>query len=256
MLKNKRIFIIILASILALAVVITIVVFALTTGKKEQQEITDTQENIDTAKLEMKFKQEFSSEETDYVKHFREINESKVGKYDVQAYLPKLEFQGEEAEKINNEIYKLAANILNQALKTQKYAKYNMEYESFLNDDILSLVIRFTVKDGENPRRIIIKTYNYDIKKNKQVKLDDIADNEQKDEIQKKIETKIEEANKFANQSIEKGYKAYIRDPEKDIYKIKNATEFFIGENKILYIVYAYGNQEYTDEIDLIMHKL
>ena len=67
---------------------------------------------------------------------------------------------------------------------------------------------------------------------------------------------KIEEENKMAEQIISQGYSAYIRDKEDEIYKIENATEFFIGNDNILYMVYAYGNQEYTDEMDLIMYKL
>jgi len=70
------------------------------------------------------------------------------------------------------------------------------------------------------------------------------------------INKKIEESNAKAEQSINKGYNAYIRDAESSIYKIKNATEFFIGEDNILYIIYAYGNQEYTEQMDLIIYKL
>ena len=256
MLRNRKMVIFIIATVVILIILSTILFFALTKNKEKDKENISTEEILDTEKLEMEFRQDFSNQENEYVKIAQTVEQSKVGKYDVKAYMPELTVDGSEAEKINKEIYKLSANIINVAVDVKKYAKYNMEYETFLNNNILSLVIRFTIKEEDNPRRIIIKTYNYDIEKNEQVELNDIINEEQKNKIQEKIKNKVEESNKKANQSINKGYKAYVRDEEDEIYEIETATEFFIGNENILYIVYAYGNREYTEEIDLIMHKL
>lgn len=256
MLKRRKLVIFIIVIVVILMILSTVLVFVLTKDKSKDKKNINTEEVLDTEKLEMEFKQEFSSKETEYVKIAQTVEQSKIGKYDVKAYMPKLTAEGSDAEEINNDIYELSANIINVAVDVKKYAKYNMEYETFLNNNILSLVIRFTVKEEDNPRRIIIKTYNYDIEKNERVELKDIINEEQKNKIQEKIKNKVEESNKKANQTISKGYKAYVRDEKDDIYEIENATEFFIGNENILYIVYAYGNKEYTEEMDLIMHKL
>lgn len=256
MVKNKKIIIISIVAILVIAIIITVLAIIIGKGKKTKNENNEQLVSIDREKLEMEFKKEFLNEENEYVATRQKIEQSKVGTYDVKAIIPKITIEGEEANKINQEIYKLAADIINQGARAEKYARYNMEYTSFINNDILSIVVRFTVKEGDNPRRIIIKTYNYNIEKDKRIQLTDIIDSEQEVEIQDEINKKIEESNIKANQSISKGYDAYVRDAESSIYKIKNATEFFIGKDNILYIIYAYGNQEYTEQMDLIMYKL
>ncbi len=256
MLKKKKVIIISIVITLIVIIAVVATIFIIRKGKKTENKSNQEVANIDKAKLEMEFKKEFLNEETEYVEIRQKIEQSKVGTYDVKAIIPKITIEKEEANKINKEIYKLAADIINQGARAEKYAKYNMEYTSFINNNILSLVIRFTVKEGDNPRRIIIKTYNYDIEKDKRIELADIIDSEQENKIQNEINKKIEESNAKAEQSINKGYNAYIRDAESSIYKIKNATEFFIGEDNILYIIYAYGNQEYTEQMDLIIYKL
>ena len=242
MLKNKKMIVIISTAVIMVVAVIIIAVILLNKNKEKQNEYNNViEESIDREKLEMEFKQPFSNNENEYVEIRQEVEQAKVGKYDVTAKIPKITIEEAEAEELNQEIYRLAASIINQATKADKYVKYDMEYITYLNRNVLSIVIRFTIKEGANPRRIIIKTYNYDIVENK---------------IQEEINNKIEESNIRANQSISKGYTAYVRDTESKIYKIENATEFFIGNDNILYIIYAYGNQDYTDEMDLIMYKL
>ena len=48
------------------------------------------------------------------------------------------------------------------------------------------------------------------------------------------------------------GYKIFERNPENDMYKIKNSQEFFVKDGNI-YIIYAYGNEELTTEMDLVI---
>lgn len=255
MLKNKKIIIAVI-SILVLATILTIVIISLNKNKKEEQIQNNVEDSIDKEKLEIEFKKPFDNAETEYVEVRQYVEKSQIGKYDIKAFVPKLTIKNEEAKKINSELYSLSAKIINDAVNAEKYETYNMEYTSFVNNNILSLVIRYTVKEGSNPRRAIIKTYNYDIEKNERIEITDILNQEQKQEIQEEIINKIEKANELANKSISQGYKANIRDVDSNIYKIENATEFFIGNENILYIIYSYGNQEYTEEMDIITHKL
>ena len=66
------------------------------------------------------------------------------------------------------------------------------------------------------------------------------------------------EVNSAQEQNIklsELGYNVNIRDVESSEYKIENAKEFFIGENGYLYIVYAYGNDSFTSEMDIVIFR-
>ena len=48
------------------------------------------------------------------------------------------------------------------------------------------------------------------------------------------------------------GYDVFSRDLNSKIYKIENIENYFIYNN-ILYIIFAYGNEEITSEMDLIV---
>ena len=45
----------------------------------------------------------------------------------------------------------------------------------------------------------------------------------------------------------------YTRDYTSDIYNINNVTEYFMGEDNALYIIYAYGNLNHTSEMDIVV---
>lgn len=47
----------------------------------------------------------------------------------------------------------------------------------------------------------------------------------------------------------------YTRDLNNDMYKIANSKTFFLGENGKLYIIYAYGNQNFTSEMDIVLFE-
>ena len=38
-------------------------------------------------------------------------------------------------------------------------------------------------------------------------------------------------------------------------YKIENITNFFLNEEGKLYIVFAYGNQNFTSEFDIVKYE-
>ena len=59
--------------------------------------------------------------------------------------------------------------------------------------------------------------------------------------------------NKNENEKNEKSYNKYIRDINDSMYKVENTKVFFLGEGKALYIVYPYGNSNYTTELDLVI---
>ena len=45
----------------------------------------------------------------------------------------------------------------------------------------------------------------------------------------------------------------YTREYTEEIYSIDKTTEFFIDSERNLYLVYPYGNKDYTSELDLVI---
>ena len=176
--------------------------------------------------------------------------------YMLNVNIPNLNINNENAEKINEEInslfYKKAINVL---AKTEKYTIYNVKYKAYVNDNILSLVIMATLKEGEKPQREIIKTYNYNLTSNRDLNLREVLQYRQlpKEKVQNKIYEIIKTASENAKIYNELGYNKFLRNINDSIYKIENTTVFFIGEGKALYILYPYGNSNYTSETDLLV---
>ena len=110
-------------------------------------------------------------------------------------------------------------------------------------------------KIGSNPQRIIIQTYNYDVEKDKILTIDDIIEYKglNKEEMQNAVVDEIKKVNKEKESIREQGYNIFVRNLEDDMYKIENTPNFFLGKSNYLYLVYAYGNNNYTSEKDLII---
>lgn len=68
-----------------------------------------------------------------------------------------------------------------------------------------------------------------------------------------KIRNQIRQANKQAEALKQLGYEVYIRNPESSMYNIENSDNFIFGEGKRLYLIYAYGNTNYTTEYDVMI---
>lgn len=184
------------------------------------------------------------------------VKDEKDGKYSVDINLPVFNVQGEVGEEFNRTTQTVFANKGSQILtNSTEYTIYNVEYVAYLNDNILSLVIKSTLKEGENPQRIIVQTYNYDIKTGQKVLLNDILNARQIDttKVNSKIEKVIKEANKNAEAiSTALSQNIYKRDLNNAMYVTDNVNHFFIGLDGQIYIIYPYGNSNFTSEIDII----
>lgn len=181
----------------------------------------------------------------------------KAGYYDIDINIPKININSETIEKVNNNITSLYTELAKEILLQQEQHNiiYNVDYEGYINQNILSLVIKATIKQDKDVQRTIIKTYNYEINENKELTLQEIIEikNLNENAIQNEITQKIEEYNK-ENLSLNiLGYEGHVRDVESEMYEIENAENFFLGEDGFLYIVYSYGNKEETNLIDIIV---
>ena len=135
---------------------------------------------------------------------------------------------------------------------------YSIDYSAYVNGNILSVVIRSTLKESKSAQRIIIQTYNYNLATNTEASLIDLITQKQlnKDEVNKKIKEVVTEADAEDQALQNMGYnQVYIRDLTSDIYTVDNANGYFLGPDGKLYIVYAYGNGEYTSKMDIILFE-
>lgn len=181
--------------------------------------------------------------------------EKVIGEYDINVKLPHINIDSIDIENINKEIDNTfkgkAEAILNHGSLSEDTI-YNIKYQAYLNNDILSLVIECTLKENANAQRIIIKTYNCNIKTGEIIDIQEFAKMKQlsKDIVEKEIKREIESQISMEKSLAEAGYKVFNRYPENDMYKFENLKNYFLDENNHLYIIFAYGNTNNTSEID------
>ena len=133
---------------------------------------------------------------------------------------------------------------------------YTVDYIAYVNENhILSIAIRSILKEGNNAQRTIIQTYNYDFKNSKEITLSEILQSKglNEKEVENKVANKIKQEQSKVEELEKLGYPIFNRNYKDDMYKVENTTEFFIGQDNFLYLIYAYGNNNYTSELDLVI---
>lgn len=268
--RDKKQLIIIIGIILVCSIAIAIGIYAqvtnskITKTKEEKIEANyeDLKNNFDTIFTNTVNKEGAINVENANVNYDElietkyNVNEKKETKYSIAAKIPLFKKETETTKKINQEIFNtFGGKIVDIITNSNTDTIYNLGYVGYINDNILSLVIKCTLKEGTKAQRTIIQTYNYNIDEDRIVTLDEIMQkrNLDKEKVQNQITQEITKLSKqnasFANQ----GYNVYVRNPNDDIYKVENTPNFFLGKNKTLYLVYAYGNNDYTSETDLVI---
>ena len=181
--------------------------------------------------------------------------ESKLNSYNLEVNIPHINVDNEITNNYNKEIEDIFLNLANNVLQTENSnIIYTVDYVANVQDGILSLMIRSNFKQGSNAQKVIIQTYNYDLRNNKEITLQEVLKIEKLDEqnVQNRIHTKVQEEEKKAEDLHSLGYNIYSRDINSDIYKLENSTEFYLTPDA-LYIIYAYGNETDTSEMDLVI---
>lgn len=180
--------------------------------------------------------------------------ESKLNSYDVEVNIPYINIDNPKVEEYNKEIESFEAKTNDILNSENRNTIYTVEYVANVQDDILSLMIRSNLKEGASAQRVIIETFNYDLRNNKEISLEEVLRIRglQKQEMQQKIKGEIEIAQKKVEDLKNLGYNIYSRDISNDKYKIENSKEFYLADGT-LYIMYAYGNETFTSEMDLII---
>lgn len=233
--------------------------------EEEDEEYSSLKENFINI-----FSNDISIEE-DYTGDIKKIRESEdlvflaydtqeqTDNYTINIKLPYFNIDSDITREFNKEIKSTfkdkSENIISSSSKENKI--YNVKYKAYLHKDILSLIILSELKEGSNNQRIIIQTYNYNLLNNKEVEISELLELKNIDQKQAniKIKEEVEKSQEQNTKMAELGYNVNVRDTSKEEYKIQNTEQFFIGQNGYLYIVYPYGNTEYTSEMDVIIFR-
>ncbi len=182
-------------------------------------------------------------------------DESKKNNYDININIPYINIDNNAIATYNEEIKKTYEEKAISTLQTEnKNIIYTLQYEATIENDILSLIIKTNLKEGINAQRVIIQTFNFDLKNNKEITLEEVINLKQLNvqDVQNKIEKEITIAYKKVEDLRSLGYEIFERDPKNEKYNIENSKEFFIKDGNI-YIIYAYGNKNITSEMDLVI---
>lgn len=187
--------------------------------------------------------------------------EEKTDAYEVNMHIPVINIKSELANKFNQITQVTFINKANEILKNTDVNKkmiYSIDFTANVNNDILSLVIRSTLKEGSSAQRVIVQTYNYNLSTNTEASLVDLINIKMlnKEEVNNKIKEVVTKANEEDETLKNMGYnQIYTRDLTSDIYNVDNAGAYFLGPNQELYIVYAYGNSEFTSKMDIVLFE-
>lgn len=196
--------------------------------------------------------------EKDIVYSAYDISENKDN-YEIDIHLPVINIKGDVPASFNNITQNIFANKASEIMndKSKNKVIYGINYTAHINGDILSVIIEGNLKEADNPQRIIIQTYNYNLATGEKVEIADILSQKNliQSEVQNKINSTIEKAKEEAEILVQSGYTVYNRDITNEIYKLENVSNYFLGQNGNLYIIFAYGNQNYTSEMDIILYE-
>ena len=179
--------------------------------------------------------------------------------YEVDIHLPVVNIKGDVPTEFNKTTQSIFVNKASEILNNKYTEKviYSVDYIAYINDNILSLVIKSTLKQGNNPQRVIVQTYNYNLETGEKVQLADVLTKKNIDQTdcQNKINEIVAKAQEEAQVLLQSGYTVYNRNLSDSIYQISNISTFFLGKNQELYIIFAYGNQNYTSEMDVVLYE-
>ena len=198
---------------------------------------------------------EKKDESKNFVYTTYENQDTVQGNYTLDVHIPNFNIKDETLEQINNKITTEYKQKVNQILNNNgSQIIYSVEYNSYVENDILFLIIRSNLKESNNAQKQMIYTYNYDLKNKKVIDINDIIEKLEynKNDVEKAIQNYIEIQENNSKSLKNLGYGIYVRNSKDNMYKIENTKQFFIKNGK-LYIIYPYGNTTATTEMDIVI---
>lgn len=176
--------------------------------------------------------------------------------YSVKLDLPVLNIDNENAKEINTRItedfYNKATKIMRS---TSEYNVYQVSYVAYINENIISIAIKQMEKVGDASESTTITTYNYNISNNGEVSLSDLIKlkGTTNEAVQQNIDNTIKTASNNSKAIANEYGAGTVRNPDDDMYKISNASTYFLTDDGYVYIIYDYGETEATNEMDIVI---
>ena len=175
------------------------------------------------------------------------------------AYIPMFNIDSPICDGYNEKINSLI-ETLNQFLADDSQDfKGTMVFGANVVDNILSVGIKVDYKVGYDAQKTIYQTYNYNLSTGTNVAIMDIVNTKglKTDDMNAKIKQTVIQAASDAQGMQNAGYEVYQRNTDLAIYDVTSPEAasnllFILGKNGKLFIVYAYGNQNSTQEYDVI----
>ena len=174
--------------------------------------------------------------------------------YDVNVKIPALNIDNNVVKEINKDIIeqfdKKAKDIMT---KLDGYTIYHVDYVAYVNNDIVSIVIREKEKVDSKAETINITTYNYNMSNKSKINLEDLIKLKKTDKetVQETIISSID-ATADKNNEIAKEYGGLVRNSEDKMYKVENTNDYFLTDDGYVYIIYDYVDKN-TNEIDIVI---
>lgn len=176
--------------------------------------------------------------------------------FTINVAIPFINIDEDTPKKFNEEIqnaFKLKTESVLQT--TDEKIFYTVSYKAYIQNDILSLVIKSELKENESKQRIIVQTYNYNLKEKRETTLEEIFNLKSINltTADSKIRNAIKSKQQKNKSLSDLGYNLYERDYTSSVYDIKNSKQFLYGKDGRIYVIYAYGNDDFTSEMDLVI---
>lgn len=178
--------------------------------------------------------------------------------YNISVNIPAININIAEAEKINNQIKDRYLNKVESIIEEAKeYTDYSVTFKAYVNGELLSLIIKETIREGRTVQSAKINTYNYSLSGNRQVSIQDVINSKgyKNEDLQKEIDAEMKELNTKDEELKNQYTEVKLRDLSSSIYKIENTENFIVNQDGYLYLIYAYGNTENTNKMDIIIFE-
>ena len=153
-----------------------------------------------------------TSKELVYTGYTKDVTEN--NSYNINVQIPYINIKNSTIDGYNEEIKNLFEKKAEDILKTKnKNTIYTVEYNAYVEDGVLSIIINANLKEGSSAQRVIIKTYNYDLDTNQEINLSQLLKGESVDTsyAQSKINEEIEVEQKKAEDLKALGHSIFRR---------------------------------------------
>ena len=143
--------------------------------------------------------------------------ETVEGKYSIDINIPLINIEGNTVNEFNNITQTVFVDKINSVmLSPSRYTIYNLDYIAYVNNNILSVAIKATIKEGSDPQRVIIQTYNYDLENGTNIELNNILELRDIEEsiVENRIQNVVKKAKEYAETNFD------IDEYAKNILKI------------------------------------